>query len=56
MCLSGSHPFFLVDSVMFGGAKGHSWVEAEELVQVMVERSGQGQAVVCWRAFTAGLH
>lgn len=50
-------PLFPVDSVLLGGAEGRSWVdEEEELVQVMAERSGQGQAVICWVAFAAGSH
>lgn len=47
LCLSGLHFFFSVDSAVFWGAVEHGWVKAEELVQVMVERRGKGQAVVC---------
>lgn len=34
-------PFLLLIWQRFGGAGGHSWVEAEELVQVMMEKGSQ---------------
>lgn len=49
-------PFFPLIQQCFGGAEGCSWVETEELVQVIAEKSGKGQAVVCWRAFTVESH